>query len=435
MIPINSVSLYDKSLEVLSAAVGRQYLGRIAQIFLAAKHYGRGIPQVGNPIGLQSRELEELLDDLYAKPSRSSPEKILIIFEADHKVPSGQVGGTLTGPSNIWRNNLNFQKGFICYGSELEMLMPSFRNPSRLNCPHLVPATPGRLARASCSLNPGPRYRGEDHPRVLRKDQTSGEHWIYDPSDHGFYSSIFLPASGNKIPIVALIIALYFDGKLAAGRAAVDIADFLADFAFSAHEYALYFDDNRSSPAHQTLLALDPTITWTYAPPTATAGGPPPSLPGLPPVPPPTTPASRRKAAVTSSIGSTTSAPPIGGHWWSAEQAVRSVLEADGWQVVDFTRFGAGYDFKATKAGIVRLVEVKSAVGACAPTLTQREYDQAKASRTGYVLAIVENYDPTMPVSILWVQDPAGLRVTARSMTGYYLPRSIWRGPATGTFP
>lgn len=111
------------------------------------------------------------------------------------------------------------------------------------------------------------------------------------------------------------------------------------------------------------------------------------------------------------------------------------MLEGDGWHVVDFTRVGAGYDFKATKAGVVRLVEVKSAVGACAPVLTQREYDEAKLGRTRYVLAIVENYDPMKPVTIKWVQDPARLQVTIRNITGYYLPRSIWRGPATGAFP
>ena len=438
MIPISNAVLYDKSLEVLQSVVGHNYLGRLAQIFLAAKHYGKGVPQIGDQIGLQSRKLEELLDDLYAKPSRGGPEKILILFAADHKVPSGQLGGGLTHPSNIWRNNLNLQKGFICYGGETEMLSPAFRNPTRLSCPHLVPATgnPGSLAKASCALSAGAKYRGEDHPRVLRKDDASGEHWIYDPSDHAFYASIFLPENGSKIPIAALIIALYHDSKLAAGRTGVDISDFLSDFDFSAKEFALYFDADPGSPAHQELLVLDPSINWSYAGPPAPASAAAP-LPGLPPIPAPAVPTVTSPSPSTSApvLGATTSGPPAGGHWWNAEQAVRSVLESDGWQVLDFTRLGAGYDFKVTKAGTVRLVEVKSAVGKCAPTLTKREYDEAKHFRSRYVLAIVENYDPTQAVNIQWVQDPAALQVTIRSITGYYLPRSVWQGPASGTFP
>lgn len=293
---------------------------------------------------------------------------------------------------------------------------------------------PGALAQAQCALNMGPRYRGEDHAKILKKDASSGEYWIYNPADVDFYSPIVLPDTGSKIPIAPLIIALYYDGKLAAGRTAVDVSDFLSDFDFSPAEFATYFDADPSSAAHQQLLAANPSISWNQgAVVTATPGS---SAGSLPPVPTPM-PASS-KAAATSNVSTTsvtTSAPPATGHWWSAEQAVRTVLEADGWQVIDVTRLGIGYDFKATKAGVLRLVEVKSAVGRCAPTLTQREYREAKQARTLYVLAIVENFDPLKPVTIRWVQDPARLQMTVRNTTAFFLPRSVWQGPATGTFP
>lgn len=434
MIPIDSAALYDLSLSIIRSTVGHRFLGRLVQMFLAAKHYGQQIPQIGDAVGIQSGDLEDLLDELYLKPSRPSPDKVAIVFKASHKVPSGQTDAAHSDPSNIWRNNLNLQKGYMCFGSHNELLDPSFRNPSRLECPHLVPAVPGSLAQAQCALNLGPRYRGEDHPKMFKKDAATGEYWIYDPRDLQFYSTIMLPDTGNKIPVAPLIIALYYDGKLAAGRAAVDISDFLSDFDFSSAEFATYFDADPSSTAHQQLLAANSSISWNQgAVVTATPSPPAGTLPAIPTPLPPSSNAAATSSVSTTSV--TTSAPPATGHWWSAEQAVRTVLEADGWQVIDVTRLGIGYDFKATKAGVLRLVEVKSAVGRCAPTLTQREYREAKQARNLYVLAIVENFDPLKPVTIRWVQDPARLQMTVRNTTAFFLPRSVWQGPATGTFP
>lgn len=440
MIPINDPALYDASLGLLRAAVGANYLGRPAQILLAAKHYGKAMPQVGDPVGVQSGELERLLDDLYLKPSRAAPQKIAIIFEATHNVPSGTTGGVLSSPSNIWRNNFNFQKGYMCFGSTAEMLNPAFRNPSRLQCPHLQPAQPNRLAGATCALAqaPKPTYRGEDHIRMLRKDPASGEYWIYDPSDVVFYSSIFLPVNGGRLPIAPLIVALYFDSPLAAGRAQVDVSDFVADFGFTALEYTAYFDDDLTSQTHQAFLALKPGMSWSkpFAAQGAVLGQAQAQLPGLPPIPAPALPNPQVAPNTGANAGTTVSAaPPAGSQWWSAEQAVRAVLEGDGWQVLDFSRLGSGFDLKATKNGVVRLVEVKSALGPCSPTLTDREYAAAKKHRLSYVLAIVENFDPTKGVTVRWVQDPARLQVTMRTTTAYYLPRSIWRTPSTSNCP
>lgn len=114
MIPISNPGVYASSLQILKQTAGHGFRGRAAQIFLACKHYGSQIPRVGSAIGIEPSRLQQLFDDLYIKPSRTSPEKIAIIFDNDHKVPTGTTGGILAGASNIWRNNLNLQKGFIC---------------------------------------------------------------------------------------------------------------------------------------------------------------------------------------------------------------------------------------------------------------------------------------------------------------------------------
>ena len=99
--------------------------------------------------------------------------------------------------------------------------------------------------------------------------------------------------------------------------------------------------------------------------------------------------------------------------------------------VVDASDKKAGYDFKIIKAGQVKMVEVKSSVGICTATLTDLEYRQALAVRQDFVLAIVEHYDPTLPATIQWVEDPARLQMTQRLVVQYTLPRSVWRKHTT----
>ena len=435
MIPINNADLYARSLEVLRKTVGPKYLGRVVQMFLACKHYGPLIPRIGDPLGIPTGELELLLDDLYRKLSRVEPEKILILFGNTYKVPSGVSDGGLKTSSNIWRNNLNFQKGYMCYASAAELNTAAFRNQSRTMCPHLQPVEPHVLNGATCAVRGGARYRNEDHPKVFRKNPDDGRYSIYDPADEDFYRSIVLPASGVKLPIVALIIALYFDSVLAAGRNAVSIADFAADFDMSTSELQAYFEDDPASTAHARLRAINPALSWdVYIPPSAPVVEE--VLPGeLPEIPEPKAPGKKGAPLAPKTIGARTSAPPQGSHWWNAEQAVRALLESEGWVVLDVSRLGLGCDIKASKGQTLRLIEVKSSVGVCAPTLTAREYTQAKESRKSYVLAVVENFDPTSELTVQWIRDPAHLQMTKQNVTQYFLPRSVWRKPATSVFP
>ncbi|WP_102959400.1 protein NO VEIN domain-containing protein [Mangrovicella endophytica] len=435
MIPINSKAVYDKALEILEAAGGSGFRGRAAQIFLACKHYGNQIPMVGSAIGIDSRQLQQLLDDLYSKPNRSTPDKIAIIFDDDHKVPTGTTGGILTVPSNIWRNNLNLQKGFVCYASVQEMQTRGFVAASRKECPHLRPVGTKTLANSWCQFKGKPPvYRGEDNPKMFRKDPVTGEYTVHDPQDVTFYSGIIRPASGVKLPIAPLIIAIYYDGILAAGRNHVDVPDFLTDFGFTPAEAAAYFDDDPGSAAHQALALVAAGVTWTRLSTGPAVAVPAVTLPGVPPAPTPKTVAGKKAKALPhhSSIGLTTSPPPPAtSGWWNAQQAVRTTLETAGWLVVDVSGKKVGYDFKIIKAGQVKMVEVKSSVGICTATLTDLEYQQALAVRNDFVLAIVEHYDPSLPATIQWVEDPAHLQMTKRLVFQYTLPRSVWRNHTT----
>lgn len=427
MIPTINAPLYDEALRALQAAVGGNYLGRVCQMFLACKHYGRTVPQVGDAIGIKTGEFERLLDDLYVKPGRVADEKILILFNDTYQVPSGQLGGNLAYPSNIWRNNLGLQKPYICYATVAEMQNRQFLLQPRSLCPHLQPAIPGTLKDAGCAMKAGAHYRNEDHPKMFRKDPGTGEYFVHDPTDVAFYAPMILPANGSKLPVAAVIVALYHGAALASGRVLIDTPDFLADFDFTAQEASAYFEDDPASPAHARLLAIDPNISWTRFPAAVVPQAPAAPMPGniIPlPIPAPAARRGRRNPTVT--IG-TSSAPPAGGFWWDAQQVVRQTLVADGWVVVDMSAAGVGYDLRAAKGNITKLIEVKSSVGPCSPTMTSREYHEASKARRSYILAVIEHFDPTQAVTIQWVEDPASLGPTIRHVEEYYLPRSLWR--------
>ena len=427
MIPINDPELFSAALREIQRTVGRGYLGRVAQMFLATKYYGRTIPQIGDPVGISTGDLEKRLDDLYRKPNHTGPEKILILFEDTFKVESGKIDGNLTHASNIWRNNLNLQKGYMCYAPVAEFRDRAFLLASRSECPHLIPAQAGTLARASCALWPNARYRGEDHAKMFRKDPDSEEYFVHDPSDLDFYRPLVVPANGKKLPIAAITVALYYNSAFTGGREAVTIEDFLTDFDFNELEADAYFDDNPAVEAHAALIAIRKDLRWernaeVSAPPLA------PILPGAgADFPEPVLPKRRNARKVLGPTEGTVSKPPAGGHWWSAQIAVRSVLVDDGWIVVDVSMLGVGYDLKATKGTALKLIEVKSSVGPCMPSMTEREYKEAKEHGPRYVLAIVENFNPEKPITVHWVQNPAALTPTIRQTKEYYIPRSVWK--------
>ncbi|MGD9914998.1 MAG: DUF3883 domain-containing protein [Rhizobiaceae bacterium] len=415
MIRIDNLAIYNSALGFLDQFKGHAYLGRLVQIFIAAKYYGHSMPVVGDPAGLNSGTLQDMLDDLYEKPSLG-PTRIAIIFNNNHLAPTGTIAPGLASPSNIWRNNFNLQKGFGCYAPAADLLNAAFRNQSRTLCPHMLPAVPGQLNGAHCSIDPQGTYRREDHAKVFRIDPVDRTLFIYDPGDVAFYSNFVLNSQGRRIPIGPLIVALYFDSIVAAGRFQVDLSEFLVDFGFTPGEFGAYFDDDPVTVENAQLSAMYPgAITWNRINP---AAAPPPIGGVVPAKPKPATPAT---PATAPNI-----APPANSFWWDAEQAVRLLLEGAGWTVTDNSRLNLGYDLLARRAGETIMVEVKSSAGRCSPVLTNNEYSQACAARSQYVLAVVENFSPTSALAVKWVRDPARLSFTRRTAAVFALPRSQW---------
>lgn len=432
MIPINDPRLYARSLEILATFTGRRYYGRLVQIFIACKYYGSTIPRVGASTGIDIATMQYQLDELYEKPSKS-PTSVVSLFSNSHLARTGEKAPGHSVPQNTWRNNFNLQKGFGCYATAAEFHQDAFRNASRTRCPHLQPIMAGQLEDATCALDtsdPKAEYRAEDHPKIFRIDPVTRDVFVFDPGRIAYYAPLITVENGDRLPIVPLIIALYFDSKLASARTSVDVPDFLADFGFTTAEASAYFNDDPAMPQNSNQISRSHAITWTRIAVSPALGPTPAPLPGAP-IPRSRT---RRPTSVVPTAAPPT-APPAGSHWWAAEQAVRKVLEDDGWIVIDVSRSGAGYDLRAMKTGTVRCVEVKSSGGRCSPTLTANEYAEARRLRSRYVVAIVENFDPYKPVSVLWIQDPARLKMGAAQVTQYSLPRSVWLPQAVTSIP
>jgi hypothetical protein len=429
MIRLDQPALYDASLGILQRFAGGRYYGRLVQIFLACKYYGALIPPLGSSTGIDIGEIQRILDELYSKNSRQPGPSILILFNNNHLFPTGVTGPGRAAASNIWRNNFNIQKGFGCFAPTLELNNAAFRSESRLDCPHLRPAAPGVLRGAVCEFAADAEYRNEDHPKIFRIDPGTRDLFVYDPSDISNYRSFVAP-DGRRIPIAPLICALYHDSDLAAGRAEIDVQDFMLDFNFSNAEVDAYFDQDPALPAHADLLAAFPHLSWTRVPAAAAPGLAAPAAPLFAPAPGLPRRRVRRPAAAIPPEDLPASAhpvaPPAGGRWWDAEEVVKSVLVGDGWEVIDRRKQSAGFDFQASKAGRTIFVEVKSSAGLCAPNLTAKEFREATRLSDRYIMAVVENFEPTRPARILWIRDPASMSLGSRTVEVYPLPRALW---------
>lgn len=427
MIPIDDPQLYLAALASLAQFRPGGYEGRLVQIFLAARYLGSEIPRAGGGDAIESGTLQRKLDDFYRRRGRQDAGgSIAIIFSNNHLVPTGQIGAGLTVSSNIWRNNLGLQKALICYASEVELAQSAFLAQPRVNCPHLLPEIAGQLRNAHCGLHNAASYRNEDGPKGLRRDPIDNGLSIVDPSRIAHWAAILAP-NGRRIPVFPLIVALYHDAQIAAGRTQLDTLDFRRDFGFSAEEFAAFFDSSPQSALNGDLANTFPAlqVSWTTQ---------------LDPVNPVQVPIqlpaqsrqSRRQRALLDPDGlpelAARTQAPAGNHWWSAEQAVGTYLRDSGWNVVDRTRQHVGFDLEINRpqGGPHFYIEVKSSVGPCNPTLTRSEFEAARRYGNRYVLAIVENFDPEAYVSILWVANPASLPITSRTVEQFAIPRSVW---------
>jgi hypothetical protein len=123
-----------------------------------------------------------------------------------------------------------------------------------------------------------------------------------------------------------------------------------------------------------------------------------------------------------------TAAPPPGTNTgWEAEQYVLNALALEGWEVHSVSRQQLGYDLFVQRGRKKRYVEVKSSLGLCSPSLTAREWQQASFHSVSYVLAVIENFNPTGLNIVYWIPDPANrCTATAQTTLSHAISRYSW---------
>ena len=217
-------------------------------------------------------------------------------------------------------------------------------------------------------------------------------------------------------------VALYYDsdpGLVLGTRSKVSVEEFKSDFNLSDNEFAAYFDSSSENSLNRRLLTCThwPTETVpdsTLTPYDETGEGQDDSTTAPDELPSP-------------NLTGNQVPPPTLNSGWEAEQYVHSALQADGWDPYDVSRQCLGYDIFAQKGRRKLFVEVKSSLGACSPTLTSREWQQAKQHENYYVLAIIENFNHTGENTIYWIQDPANsCHSTTNKTISHGIPRSSW---------
>jgi len=425
MIPVNSQGLFRDALDCLSLhkrQVGAGFKGRFVQMFLGMKFFQNGIPSMYSGSFISTEMLQLLLDDLFTKVSLPANQCVLSLFEGNFLARTGLVAPGNNYPQNTWRNNFNLQKGIGCYAPAADLSSMSFLNEDRSNCRYLQHSGGGGLAGARCGLCfTGAGYRNESHRKWLRIDPNGAGYAVTDLQNISNYTPYVAP-SGYRIPLFPLIVALYHDsdpGLVIGTRAAVSIMDFAADFNMSMAEVSAYFDDSPSNPLNARLMqSLNWTNVGTQLNPTNTVTLPfqtvaaPIVQPYVPQVP---------------NLSGTIAPPPGINNGWEAEQYVAMALAAAGWTVYGVSRQQVGYDIFAQRGLQKRYVEVKSSLGLCSPSLTAREWQQAAHYRGNYILAVLENFNPTTPNFIYWVRDPVNTCVSVQQASiNYAIPRSSW---------
>ncbi len=430
MISVADPVLYKVALRELRAhkrLVGRTHRGRFIQVFLGLKFYQNELPSIFSGQYVSTEVLQTLLDDLYAKSSRRADDCVLVLFDGTYHARTGLVAPGHAGPQNTWRNNFNLQKGVGCYAPIGDLQSPAFLQQERADCRHLAPIRNGALAGAACRLCPrGARYRNESHPKWLKIEPAGNGYAVVDVMNVGNFVGYVAPGN-RRVPILPLIVALYHDatpGLVTATRQSLDLADFVSDFNFSGGEFAAYFDDARDNPHNLAILRADTSVTYV-----SPAAAQPARLPRVgrrprrrhPPAPIP-------EPVLTG----TPVPPPAANTGWEAEQCVAAVLRDAGWHVYDLTRQRIGYDLMATRGRETRYVDVKSSLSYCSPSLTAREWQQAKSHGLRYVLAVLENFNPLGQNVVYWVPGPTRTCLCrAATSVAYCLARSSWQRATT----
>lgn len=415
MIPPNRVDVLESGLAVLAEFGARtQVRGRFVSLYLGLRRIGDGIPALGGNGALPARDLEQFLDRLYTKTHRPDPLVVLTAPFGQSTSPtapySSRSGETAPGhnyPTNTWRNNFNIQKGIGC-PAEPAVIAGLLNNPARrLACPHMANDPEGRHL---CSIQ-GTTYRGEEHSIWLRMVQGVG-YQVVDLNHPTVYQD-YLSPGGDRIPIFALIAALYClaPNDMYPTRERVGIPDFAEDFEFDLSQVRDLFDCDPDSPDNAVVLAR--VEESAPAPPSQQ-----PLAPTVPPPPPAPLPLPSPATEINSGVG--------------AELLVAEDLTAVGWNVLyRGNQRGIGYDLEATREDAILRVEVKSSVSFVDPELSESEWLAAQTHGAEYILAVVEFYGSTQQ-NIWYVRDPAGSAIPVeRIVTRHRFPRADVFGLAT----
>lgn len=426
MITVTNKTAYSKALALLKKhgdSNGNRFKGRFVQIFLGAKFFENEIPSMHSGSFIRISVIESLLDDLYAKMSRKPTEAVLSLFENRHLARTGLLKPGHSDKQNTWRNNFGLQKGMVCFAPVSDLSSATFIEQDRSECKHLKKFGVSGLAGSSCSLCPrSSKYRNESQPKWLRVDSNGAGFATIDMQMISNFAPV-VSHNGNRIPILPLVIALYHDsdsGLAVGNRQTVSRQDFTTDFHFSDQEFGTYFETDPAHPLNAAMLApakmtAKELLSWcsilAQAEPTPLAKKRQKPKVGLP-------------API---LSGTPAPPPTANDGWQAEQFVSSLLSADGWEVYDTSRQQLGYDLFAQKGKRKRYVEVKSSLATCSPSLTAREWQQAKVHGNEYILAIVEKFKPTEENTVYWIPDPSARCVATMQRTvSHVIPRTSW---------
>jgi hypothetical protein len=80
---------------------------------------------------------------------------------------------------------------------------------------------------------------------------------------------------------------------------------------------------------------------------------------------------------------------------------------------------------------VKRYIEVKSSLGLCSPSLTAREWQQARVHGETYILAVLENFNSSGQNTVYWVPDPANRCFASEQRTvSHNISRSSWSAAA-----
>lgn len=349
MIDITNKDLYEASLRELqeySKSVGRNFKGRLIQIFLGLKFWRSEIPSIFSDRSVSASVIQRNLDDLYSKASRPSNNCVLMLFQSNYLAKTGVVGIKNSYEQNTWRNNLRLQKGIVCYAPPEDLANPDFLYQNRSACKYLQPVTQGNLEDATCRLqSEEAKYRGEEQPKWLRGETTTqGEKYsVVDLANIENFVSYIAP-NGRRIPILPLIVALYYDALpgIYDRHTEIDLTHFANDYGFSQEELVAYFDDDKDNEYNQRLIQR---FSINYTPISQS------SLDGLPPTSSTSRVVSNRQVKqIPSPILSEVEIPEPGSNTgWGAQQYVMEVLRNNGWTVYDVSQQRCGYDLLAEK--------------------------------------------------------------------------------------